>query len=189
MAGSGIQLTGPWKALQAGLNPGRFKQLMEKNVGLATRQNALVVQKEIQGTIKGGVNPGITELSELHHKGSGQVSDKPLVDEGSLWMSVNTKVISWREAFAGIIKGQDQYDIGVVLHEGVSIRVTERMRAYFRYLAQETGGAIKPLLDTTTVIVIPPRPFVKLAYTPAVSKDLQKRWQMAMQQTMREMVR
>ena len=184
-----IRLTGSWKALQAGLNPAKFKANMERNVGRATRQNALVVQKEIQSTIKGGVNPGITGLSQMHHKGSGKSSDKPLVDEGSLWMNVNTRVVSWREAFAGIIKGSEQYDIGVTLHEGASIQVTDRMRAYFRYLAHETGGVIKPLLDSTTVIVIPPRPFIKLAYTGSVSKDLQNRWKMAMQMTMREIAR
>lgn len=189
MAGSGLVLTGPWKALAVGLKPSHFRMLLEKNVGMATRQNAEAARSAIQGKIKEGMSPGITELSQMHHKGSGKQSDKPLVDQGDLWMSIATEIASPFEAFAGLIKGADKYNIGSVLHDGATIAVTDRMRAYFRYLASESGGQIKPLRPTTNAIVIPPRPFVTEAYTPALSNEFQKRWQMATQQALREIAR
>jgi hypothetical protein len=120
--------------------------------------------------------------------------DKPLVDTGRLWQSIKGTTESWHRGFAGVLstakantrtsrKGiQRVTNLGMILHDGATIRVTPKMRAMFTALMRVTvfgkkrktlrgraleihkkipsGAKVYALSPSTTAIKIPARPFV-----------------------------
>jgi hypothetical protein len=149
-----------------------------KHVGRATGRNALWLLREIRKGIQSGRYTANAPLTEAI-KGSG----KPLVDKGDLFQSIAMHQESPMVAFVGIHKTNKAYNLGVTLHEGVEINVTQRMRGLFFVLWLASIGAIphgdltgraqdlfsryknwKPLDDKTTKIRIPPRRFISDVY-------------------------
>lgn len=159
------------------MEPSRFNNALRKHVSLATRRGALLVRKEIRRSIKKGVAPKNAPLTRAI-KGS----SKPLVDKGDLWQAISIEQPDFGTAFIGVKRTDENYDVARALHEGVSIKVTPKMRGLFHILwlasvARREGKPIppltgraaqlfarfqdwKPLKQDTQVIRIPARPFI-----------------------------
>jgi len=165
------------------LDASRFSGAIATNIDRATVANAMLAAAEIRRRIRGKRYTPNAALTTLI-KGS----STPLVDEALLFQAVTHQRIDGKTAFAGVIrrargKGGDLADIATMLHEGASLPVTPAMRGLFYVLAQATQGKrdpatltgraaeifaqlkgkgpIYPLKPGTTVIVIPPRPFLR----------------------------
>lgn len=124
--------------------------------------------------------------------------NKPLVGPNAdLFQSITHKVKGSESAFVGVFRQDvENYNTGVIVHEGAVIPVTKKMRAMFMVLANATikndptglygrakelykpGLKIKPLKKSTRQIIIPPRPFFKIAiemFSDSEKKKLLKR--------------
>lgn len=179
----GYTPTAGWGRFRAILRGAQFTAALEKNIGMATRFNALQVQKAIRQNIKHAASTPNAALTILI-KGS----SKPLVDHGDLFQAISHQIITPYSAFVGVLKKEnDEHvtDLIKTLHDGGTIPVTPAMRGLFFYLWKLTTGAltrdkvtegrlteiydriegtgkiIYPLKDTTTAIHIRPRPFMK----------------------------
>lgn len=179
-----LKFKGGWTPFRKAIDPTAFGARLERQVGAATRVNAYLVARRIRKSIKDRIPPGNADLTTAIKR-----STKPLVDRGDLWKAISAQVVDWKTGFAGLLRTArttpraELVNLGVVLHEGTSIRVTDRMRRMFRALANATssGGADasklrgrarelydrnpavrwRPIADSTTVIRIPGRPFLR----------------------------
>jgi hypothetical protein len=109
--------------------------------------------------------------------------DKPLVGlTSTLFQAITHKKVDTYEAFAGLLRTEDNFNIGVIVHDGVAIPVTDKMRGMFFYLWLASEGQIDsesltgraaelfekkqtgwaPLADDTEAIIVPERPFVDI---------------------------
>lgn len=91
-------------------------------------------------------------------------SSKPLIDNADLLGNCNAKIVPW-----GFVCGTQRIssggaDIAVILHEGATVPVTDRMRSAWKYFAKLSGGRVKPLKASTTHIRIPERPYLRMAF-------------------------
>jgi len=187
MAKPGIRLTGEWRRLRALLNPGKFRRRLEREVGKATTKNVLLLRRAIREAIRSNIAPRKVALSKALARGG----SKSLVGRtAALWRSVTYLRLSWNRAFAGVLRrgknerGDPLYNIALTLHEGASIKVTDRMRGLFAALfwarmkgdpsilksrrARELWRAApgfewRRLSPSTRMIRIAGRPFVKIA--------------------------
>jgi hypothetical protein len=205
MADIGFIRYGRWHDMKHALNAGRLKEAVRVEIGNATDKAALFVRGRIRKRIQDGTtysaNAQLTMM--LKH------TTKPLVGAGAdLFNSVTTKKIDWRSAFVGVLRGTsvngvDMVNIGEIVHEGASIKVTDKMRGMFLALAMVGRGQmpasnlqpraaelakqlgdnikqIRPLKLTTRVIIIPPRHFISSVFNdPNVVKRCQSIWKSA----------
>jgi len=160
-----IKFTGDWNGFAALLDPAGFTMRFEREVRRATIINARIIVREIRNEIKSGVPPANARLTLLLKKGN-----KTLVsDDANLWNAIGHELIDSFTAFVGVIKSgrgkteSELINIAEVLHDGATIKVTNKMRGWFIGMSKQTGGVIKPLKPTTKVIVIPSRPFIRNA--------------------------
>jgi phage gpG-like protein len=188
------------------LNSTRFRSLLQKHVARATGRAARITQKAIRQEIKSGVPPRQAALTAAL-KGS----SKTLVDKGDLFQSISVDQKSWDQAFVGVHRKAGIYNIAEALHEGREIPVSQKMRALFFYLwlasmsangmrtgppPRLTGRAAQlfqqfkdwlPLKDSTRIIRIPARPFLRRAFAQAdLQKRIQEEWRSAVDQAYRE---
>jgi len=93
-------------------------------------------------------------------------SSKPLFDHGDLWGNTSSKLLDAFQFVVGTNRVDDsgKVNVAAVLHNGATIKVTPKMRAYFRYLHVKTDGKVMPLSKDTRTIVIPARPYMKRAF-------------------------
>ena len=113
--------------------------------------------------------------------------DAPLFDLGNMRRSVAVTIVAWNQAFIGLARskvGLIQLQAAIVAHNGDTIPVSAKMRAMFKVLAAVSEGeadpsilsgrarilwdrnssvAWRPLSPATTHIIVPPRPFLKVA--------------------------
>jgi len=181
--------TGEWDKYRKALDPKAFKLLLDKEMSAATRLNVVLVRDEIQRRIMNGDYAPNAPMTKAM-KGS----DKPLVDDGDLVKAINDRLINHYMGFVGIQRGtmktgdggaEEMVNIALILHEGTTIKVTPRMRAYFYYLARKSGGKVKPLKATTKTIVIPPRKFIEEPVSePAIRDRCMTNWGHALQRSM-----
>lgn len=180
MSGLTVTLKGDWNALRLLLLPGQFQERVREGVRLATKVNALVVQREVRDNIRKGLyannrapNAALTVAIKR--------SSKPLIDSGHLFKSVTTVQTDWHTAEVGVLRGDPGANIAEVVHEGRMIPVTQAMRSLFAMLAEASDGSIDPskltgraqelfarmpkgwkaLRPSTTHIRIPPRPYLR----------------------------
>lgn len=155
-----------------------MKKEVERKVRRATGRNGLLVLKAIRKRIQADKYAENAELTEAI-KGSG----KPLVDFGDLFQAMAMHQPDAKTVFVGILKTDDAFNIGVALHEGKVIKVTDKMRGLFFVLWLASVGGIdpaelkgraqelfrrykhwKPLDEETTEIRIPARRFIGEAF-------------------------
>jgi hypothetical protein len=190
-----------FRAFHKAIDPKSLQPELRRELAKATRRNGLLAVREVRQTIRRGVPPANAPLT-IEIKGS----DKPLVDKGSgLFQAITSVQVGDLEVFVGVLRTDKHYNIGLALHEGAAAKVTDKMRALFnvlwhtstgrRHPASLTGRAAElwerkpggwmPLRPSTTVIKIPPRPFMEIAFK---SKDLQRRvmqeWEQAVQRAL-----
>lgn len=185
--GTAFKITGNWKRLQHIVSKDRFERALKVDVRKATTQAAMIVVKEIKKRISGRSYSPNAQLTILIKK-----STLPLVDDSDLYNSITHMTVDEKSAFVGVLRkveidGRPAADLALMLHEGASITVTNAMRGLFFALAsvgegrmqasELTGRAaelatqlgsrikkIRPLKASTSVIVIPPRPFLKVPF-------------------------
>lgn len=194
MAKAALKLIG-FKKLKDILDPAKIEKRMKKHVGKATLKNGLIAEGAIKsaidkGKIKGAMGKRAPNADlTVALKGS----DRPLVDSGQLKKSITSEVKSWDLALIGINRNRTVVDskgkkrsvmrIAEALHDGATIKVTNKMRAYFYWLAYSDDspfqGIVKPLKKSTKVIRIPPRPFLAAALTNRLLKRYNRQWDKA----------
>ena len=161
------------------IDPKVLRPLLRDHIRRKSILNGLLAEALIQRRISGRVYAPNAALTAAL-KGS----SLPLVDRGALMQSITSQVSSdGMEVLVGVFatgrvragRGSSskasRVSIATILHEGAVIKVTPRMRAYFKRLASERSGRTKrgrsldiaPLKASTTVIVIPARPFIREA--------------------------
>lgn len=178
-------LTGKWVEYGNKIDPTLFKAALGVTVPKALNLAGFEMRKIMRKTMSSGKFKKNAALT-IAIKGS----TKPLIDHADMFASVTHALApSGREVFIGILHtaksrdGRSLTNLGLHLHEGVKIPVTERMRRLFFYLALASEGTISPSeltgraavlfrrnqnwlpLDAkTTHIVIPSRPWIRRAF-------------------------
>ncbi len=149
----GIEVTGLDQAIRF-LN--RFESRYDSLVRTLVRRAALLVVKEIKAYVRDSGNFTPNHPVTIAQKGS----DKPLINHGDLINSITHKLLEDEGFFAGVLKGKkspdgkDLVNIGWIMEHGVTIKVTDRMRAYLHSIGLHLSGS-------TTAITIPARPFIQ----------------------------
>lgn len=136
--------------------------------------------------------------------------NKPLVDDSTLFQSITSKVIDDFTVFAGVLRTSQAYNVGILVHQGGEARVTPKMRGLFFTLWRASNGAIDtsklrgrakelfeqmqegwlPLSDDTDVIVLPERPFARIAFrNTQLIKQARDNWKRALEMTFSERVK
>jgi hypothetical protein len=111
-------------------------------------------------------------------------SETPLVDHGDLVGSLTYDVISWKKLRMGVNSRtlSNGRLLAEVLHEGATIRVTQRMRrAVMAKLREKLGDRrFGHLADgfgpAKSVWIIPPRPFLTKTFADDVFVDRSAEW-------------
>lgn len=198
-----LKLSKDWKQLEKALSksgPTVRKHIKRASMLIGKKGEALVRQEIAGGSyepnrpltvaLKGGKNEPL--------KG-----DRP---GAPLFKSITSNVVDDFTVFIGILQTDSGYNIALTIHEGVSIKVTEKMRGLFyvlwlkgqrpsielvgraKELWDKMPGGWKPLKESTTVIVIPPRPFIKNVWNRGELQKLATRfWDGALAAAFKEM--
>lgn len=172
---------GQWEKWQRLLNPARFKAALVREIGMAMRANVVMIRTEIVDRIDAGVYAA-NSLLTVALKGS----SLPLVDKGDLRRTIQGKVVSWNLGVVGLLRMGEKANIAAILHEGATIKVTNKMRGWFR--AQTASGAgVKPLKASTKTIRVPGRPFIKeVIELPAITTGVQLNYREGVQSALRD---
>jgi hypothetical protein len=193
--------TGAWGKLRLMLDPKKFKAKLEKNVRKATKLNAALVEREIRKGIQSGSWSKNAQLTVMFKH-----SRSPLIGPGDaeLFKAITSEMVDSFTAFVGVKRMSGMFNVAAAIHEGSTIAVTPKMRGLFLVLAAASrgekvglsgrakemfdmlGGAgeIRPLKDSTSTIIIPPRPFIRMAFeNPTVKAKIQANWQKAVAAT------
>jgi hypothetical protein len=185
------------------LDPQGFTKALRKNVRLATALNGKVGEAVLRKVIQSGgkLRPNAPLTKFIKH------SDKPLADTGLLFQSITSKVHDDFTVFVGVLRTSERYDIIRTIHDGQVIKVTPAMRGMFFMLWRASIGEIDsgtltgraaalwtrqpggwfPLRDDTTVIVIPSRQFMRIAFAnPQFKKLVRENWSKAVAASFKE---
>jgi hypothetical protein len=156
------------------LSEKNFKRRLRYHVKKATGLNVIAGADQVKKDIYGNKFLADSSLT-IAIKGS----SRPLVDTGALVGSLIGRTLAWNIGEIGVLRrGPHTNNIAVILHFGAKVPVTDKMRRYFHWLASK-NPSVKPLKKTTVVIVIPPRPFMQSALTPAIQLEYRKNWEKA----------
>jgi hypothetical protein len=185
------------------LDPQGFTTALRKNVRVATTLNGKIGEAVLRKVIQSGgkLKPNAPLTKSI--KGS----SKPLVDSGLTFQAITSKVQDDFTVFIGVLRTSEKYHLVVTLHEGETIRVTPAMRGMFFNLWRASIGEIDsskltgraaelwkrkpggwyPLREDTQVIVIPARPFMRIAFSdPQFKKLVRDNWSKAIAASFRE---
>lgn len=186
----GLVVTG-WEKLKLLFFKSSFQQRLEKHVGAATELNAMTGADQVKRDIYSGAYAKNAALT-IAMKGS----SRPLVDTGALAGSIIGRALEWKVGEIGSLrkstetrgtsgrKKAQSTNVAIIVHFGATVPVTDAMRRYFFALAKE-NPKIKPLSKSTKVIVIPPRPFLESALTPAMQQQYKTNWEAAVLRALR----
>jgi hypothetical protein len=185
-----------WKRFRKAIDSKNFSQALDKHVRRALARTGKLAEATIRKTIQTGMKPPNAPLTEEIKK-----SEKPLVGiHGQLFQGITSVLVGTRSVFVGVLRTDKNYNIGLTVHEGKAIRVTERMRTMFWYLWmvsegrmgpdrltgraaelwQQKPGGWYPLRDETKFIIIPARPFIKAAFDDeGLASRVKANWQKA----------
>lgn len=194
------------RRIEQALDPRVFRGTIRRHVAQATKRNGKLAEAIVRQTIRAGVPPPNAALT-VAIKGS----NKPLVDHGTgIFQAVTSKAMSATEVFVGVLRTSEAFNIAATIHNGATIRVTDKMRGMFYVLWLASQGSIKPgdlegraaelfermptgwkpLKASTTHIVIPERPFMRIAFrNPRLLRQARANWRQAVNTAMRELAR
>jgi len=195
MASVSIKLDDNWRVLIDGLSPKTLMRGMQKHIKRGTTKNAIAIRRQIRQEIKKGIPPRNAELTKAIKGGN-----KPIVGTAGadMFNAITYSVIAWDKAFVGLLRTDKNYNVGKAVHNGVTIKVTKKMRTMFWYLWQVSIGSMSskqltgrakaiwemsktkkfyPLKASTKAIVIPKRPFIRYAMQePSLKKIAEANW-------------
>jgi hypothetical protein len=191
-----VVFTGPWDALEKAFDRKRWEPHFRVEMKQANAINGLILQRTARKAIRDASThgPPNTPLT-LALKGS----RNPLYESGELHDAITYRVKSWNRVEVGVFKQTRRLmSIARVVHDGMDIKVTTKMRLMFKAihrasldpskphglksprarkiwrLFQKHGGGIFPKLDNQAFIRITGRPFMVWATTkyPSESEKL-----------------
>jgi len=174
-----------WEVYEKALSHPRFMKFLKPEIKKSLDVAGFAMRKTMRSHITGKVGVKNAALT-IAIKGS----TTPLADYGDLFAAQTHRLSSdGMECFIGVLAtakardGKSLVNIGEGLHEGMRIEVTAKMRRMFWYLSLASEGHIdpgeltgrakvlferyqhwKPLRRTTTHIVIPSRPWIRLSF-------------------------
>lgn len=155
------------------LEPKGFKERLDRNMKRATLNNAVYFSGKVDENIRDGnweANSGLTKILKN--------SSLPLIDNADLVNSLTVEPARPAMAvFVGLHRANERgISIVKALHDGVTFNVTDRMRAFFRWMASQFPE-VKPLKASTTHITIPARPFFReVLENPKIQQRMAKIW-------------
>jgi len=195
MPATSFKISPGFKKLEMLLKPSRFQADLNRNVSKSLQLNGQIAVRAIRKTIQAGVSPPNAGLSKFI-KGS----SKPLVDNGDLFKAITAKKVAPLAVFVGVLRSNRSFNVGVTIHNGATIRVTDKMRGMFNALALASAGRLdpsklkgrakelwakrsggwKPLAAGKGVITIPKRPFIEITFSSsAMKKKMQRNFKKA----------
>lgn len=196
-----------WDRFQRALDSKRFGRLADRELRKATRRNGLEAKATIRRLIRAGGNFSANALLTREIKRS----SKPLVDFGSgLFQAVTSQTQTATSVFIGVQQTSEFFNIAEALHDGRVISVTPKMRLMFQVLHSASIGTIDPstltgraaelwkrkpggwypLKSSTVAIVLPPRPFIDLAFADnRLKQKVIANWQQAISSVLREVAK
>lgn len=215
MAVASLKFDKGWGIFGRAISPGSFGPTLRKHVGKGTKRNAVVARKFVRQEIRRGIPPRNAELTARLKSKGGRKTTKPIVGTpgADLWNAIDWTVEDWNAAFIGVKRTAKEFNVAEIVHQGRSIRVTEKMRHMFRVLAWaskapgvrphlegralelwEAGGRWKtkwkPLKASTKAIIIPKRPFFRYAFQdPKLKKIVKENWNRSVWNAMKELAR
>lgn len=185
--------------------PDNFYRHMRRHIPRTTGLNARLAADKIKRVLRSG-------SSDMAKNASLTImikdSSRPLIDVGDFVHSITAQKIDDWTAWVGISSDHPEAGLMQMLHEGATIRVTPAMRGMFFMLwkastgqmdsSKLTGRAAElfarqpagwlPLKETTTAIVIPGRPWTKIASEDTgLKQQMKSNWEMALQSVFRDM--
>lgn len=174
------------------LKPSKFEPRLKKQIKESMDLVGMVAADAIIESIDKREPPPGSESSEYPNapltvamKGN----DTPLVGEApaSLRASITHEVAAWNQVVVGVLrrrteagrdgKADDVINIAAIVHEGATVPVTPKMRAF---MARQGF----PLKASTVKIRIPGRPFLKSALRKNLVNEYKEIWHNAIQQAL-----
>jgi hypothetical protein len=197
-----IKLSDNWKKLDkilANGGPIVRKHLRRATEFIGAKGEALIRQEITNGKFESN-KPLTIALKGVDEPLKGDSAGAPL------FKAITSKVVNDYAVFIGVLQTSGVYNIAVTIHDGRSIKVTEKMKNLFNILWlkennpsidltgraaelwEKMPGGWKPLKASTTVIVIPPRPFIKNVWDKGELQDIAKKfWDGALAAAFKEM--
>lgn len=192
------------KEFERRLDPKVFKATVDKHLGKATALNGKIGEKMVrQAIVAGNYAPNAALTVML--KGS----SKPLVGiDNGIFQAITSQRVDSTTVFIGVLRTNEDYNIALAVHDGISIRVTPKMRGMFYALWKASEGAMpaanltgraaelweraksgwKPLKQSTTAITIPPRRFIEdVMKNPEFKTKAHMTWSKALEDAYREL--
>lgn len=198
-----IKLSKDWKRLDKAL--ARSGPTVRKHIKRAT----MFIGKKGEALIRDEIASGSYEPNRPLTVALKGGKNEPLKGDrpgAPLFKSITSNVVNDFTVFIGILQTNAGYNIALTIHEGVSIKVTEKMRGLFyvlwlkgerpsidlvgraKELWDKMPGGWKPLKASTTVITIPSRPFIKNAWNKGELQKIASRlWNGALAAAFKEM--
>lgn len=175
------------------LKPSKFEPRLKKQIKESMDLVGMIAADSIiDGIDRRQAPPGMEKPSDYPNKPrtvAMKKNDTPLVGEApaSLRGSITHDVVSWKEVVVGVLrrktevgkdgKPDDVINIAAIVHEGATIPVTPKMRAF---MAQQGF----PLSPNTLKIRIPGRPFLKSALRKERMAEYKEIWGDAIQRAL-----
>jgi len=200
---SKIKLSKDWGKLEKALvksGPTVRKHLRRATEFIGKKGEALIREEIANGSYE--PNRPLT-VALKGNKNEPLKGDRP---GAPLFKAITSSVINDYTVFIGVLQTDGAYNIALTIHEGVSIKVTDAMRGLFfvlwlkgqnpsveltgraKELWEKMPGGWFPLKDSTNVIVIPSRPFIKNAWNSGKLQAVaSKFWDGAMAAALKEM--
>lgn len=171
-----IKYTGDIKELKKFLSRRNFKNILNREVEKATIKNGLIMQAEIRKRIREKRYMANAKVTLM-----GKKSQTPLINTGLLHNSIRYELINSFKARVGIAPGPVA-KIAKILHEGYTLRITDKTRAaiFGRIRSNNKSVNVLPSVKSKNVIRMKGRPFLESVYNDrSLIKELNKNWDMA----------
>lgn len=214
-----LKLGDGWLILKKALDPKLDQALLEKYVGKATAANAQIARKEIRSYIKEGAQDESGGVYVAALTNFIKHDPKPIIGTpgADMFNSIVGAQLNWRQAVVGVKRTSKLQNIAEVVHNGKTIKVTEKMRNMFRLLwlvsigkmdkeklterprqlydwatkgGKKSSAAFKKWGPGKNQIIIPARPFItKTLEKTVVKKQIEKTWNDAVKYVVKQMAK
>lgn len=195
------------KEFKEAFNAKRVERAVNRHLTRATALNGRVAVRHTRNVIRQGKFgiPKDAPLTIMIKR-----SRKPLVDHADLWASITTEMVDKKTAFVGVLRSAKAFDVARIIHDGATFTVTPAMRGMFMALYKASIGELSPsklegraaeiwasagrkrflpISPYTTMIVIPERPFMDLAFDGVLKKLVIRNWEQALAAAFAEIAR
>lgn len=180
---TGLVLSGDWDIMTKTLDT--FEGTLAREIERATEISAIKVRDEIRTRIDDRkYEPNAPRTLILKNDPEGLPLAGKTQSGAALLKSLAYVLLPPFAAIIGVnrfARWKGRVNVAQIVHDGITIKVTPKMRQYFKFLAFKYSDlGFKPLHPRTTRIVIPPRPFIgDVMDDKGVQAEVRKRWEEA----------